>query len=131
LILSSIIWWYTFYLIICIYLIKWWYWFLWFVISALFNCMRFGWDFAYFTVMNHEPANKSALHILLLWDMNLLIRNIKGLSLKALINHVDRGLTSWGKDQGFKSQGTNQSEDRRLKSHGKDWKFKSQGTNRQ
>jgi hypothetical protein len=63
--------------------------------------------------------------------MNLLIRNIKGLSLKALINHVDRGLTSWGKDQGFKSQGTNQSEDRRLKSHGKDWKFKSQGTNRQ
>jgi hypothetical protein len=28
------------------------------MISALFNCMRFVWDFEYFTVMNHEPANK-------------------------------------------------------------------------
>jgi hypothetical protein len=26
----------------------------------------FGWNFAYFTVMNHEPTNKLALHILLL-----------------------------------------------------------------
>jgi len=36
------------------------------VIYALFNCMRFVWDFAYFSVMNSEFANKLALHILLL-----------------------------------------------------------------
>lgn len=28
------------------------------VIFALFNCMRFVWNFAYFTVINHEHANK-------------------------------------------------------------------------
>jgi hypothetical protein len=36
------------------------------VISALFNCMRFVWDFAYFTVMNHELADKLTFHNLLL-----------------------------------------------------------------
>jgi hypothetical protein len=28
------------------------------VICALFNCMQFVWDLAYFTIINHESANK-------------------------------------------------------------------------
>jgi hypothetical protein len=42
--------------------------------------MWFVWDSAYFTAMNHELANEIALHILLSWDMNLLISKNQGLS---------------------------------------------------
>jgi hypothetical protein len=55
------------------------------VISILFNCMWFVWDYAYFTVMNHEHANKLTLYILQLWVMNLLISKTRGLSPKASI----------------------------------------------